>query len=212
MNHLSLFTILSLLVTILSQSPHSLSEKCNPKDKQALLSIKKAFKNDYYFASWEPATDCCDWYIVRCDYTNSRIISLEIFEHNLSGSIPRAVSDLPFLETLVIHTTNISGPVPSNLSQLKNLKYLRLDQNSLSGSIPPSLAQISSLTSLFLGHNKLTGALPKGLASLPALRDLDVSYNRLCGRIPTGGIMQKVDSSSYSNNKCLCGSPLPNCK
>ncbi|KAG6393117.1 hypothetical protein SASPL_147349 [Salvia splendens] len=212
MKHLSPLTILHLLLTILSQSPSSLSEKCHPQDKQALLTIKKAFKNDYYFASWKPDTDCCDWYVAKCDRATNRITSLAIFDYNLSGPIPRALADLPFLDTLVIHTTNISGPIPSELGKLKNLKFLRLDHNSLSGPIPAALGQLKGLASLFLDHNKLTGALPNGLAGLAALRDFDVSYNGLCGRIPTGGALQKVDSSAYSNNKCLCGSPLPNCK
>lgn len=69
-----------------------------------------------------------------------------------------------------------------------------------------------TLEILDLSHNHLYGTLPEGLTSLKNLGFLDVSYNNLCGKTPRGGRLQKIDVSSYSHNKCLCGSPLPKCK
>ncbi|XP_057779506.1 polygalacturonase inhibitor-like [Salvia miltiorrhiza] len=132
--------IVSLLITIiLSQSPVSLSEteRCNPQDKQALLNIKKAFNNAYHFASWRPDTDCCDWYIVMCDRHTNRIISLDIFAANLSGTIPDAVADLPSLKTLTFHKiTNLSGTIPVALTKLTNLEMLTISWTDISGAIP----------------------------------------------------------------------------
>ncbi|KAL5060909.1 hypothetical protein RYX36_032513 [Vicia faba] len=45
-------------------SPVTFSEKCNPQDKKVLLRIKQELNNPYLLASWDPKTDCCDWY---CD-------------------------------------------------------------------------------------------------------------------------------------------------
>ncbi|XP_062168237.1 polygalacturonase inhibitor-like [Alnus glutinosa] len=316
------------LFTLLFSSAHS--ELCNPKDKKVLLQIKAALNNPYLLASWNPATDCCDWYCVTCNSTSHRINSLTIFAGEISGQIPAEVGDLPYLENLEFHKlsnltgpiqpaiaklknlnfltlswTNLSGPVPDFLSKLKNLNSLDLSFNDLSGSIPSSLSLLpnlnglrldrnkltgpipesfgnftkvpdlylshnqltgkipasfakmdfsvidlsrnklegdasvvfgsnkttqivdlsrnllqfdlskvqfpKSLTSLDLNHNNITGSIPVAMTALN-LQFLNVSYNRLCGKIPVGGKLQSFDYSSYFHNRCLCGSPLPNCK
>ncbi|MED6130401.1 hypothetical protein PIB30_000909 [Stylosanthes scabra] len=325
------------LSLILLLSPlFALSERCNPQDKKVLLQIKKDLNNPYLLASWNPDTDCCDWYCVTCDPNTHRINSLVMLssvpETNLSGQIPPAVGDLPYLQTLEFHKlpkligpiqpnianlknlkqltiswTNISGPVPDFLSQLTNLQLIDLSFNSLSGPIPSSLSQLPnlvslrldrnrltgpipdsfgsfkkpgpsiilshnqlsgpipaslgeldpqridlsrnklegdgsvlfgankttqmvdvsrnmlafnlskvefprSLISLDLNHNEIYGSIPVGLTAVDFLQGLNVSYNRLCGEIPQGGKLQSFDVYSYFHNKCLCGSPLPNCK
>ncbi|KAJ8564489.1 hypothetical protein K7X08_000949 [Anisodus acutangulus] len=321
---------LSLFVFLSFPSP-SVSVRCNPEDKRVLLQIKKDLGNPYHLASWDPNTDCCYWYVVGCDRRTNRINSLHVFQANISGQIPAAVGDLPYLETLQFHHitnltgtiqptiakltnlkmlrlsfTNLTGPVPDFLSQLKNLTLLELNYNQLTGTIPPSLSQLPNLLAihldrnkltgqipdsfgkfkgqipdLYLSHNSLTGPVPKSLGelnfstldfsrnnlegdvsflfgknktiqnidlsrnilefdlsklefpdslssldlnhnrifgSLPeGLKDvqlqyLNVSYNRLCGQIPQGGKLQSFDVYSYFHNKCLCGSPLPDCK
>ncbi|XP_057783283.1 polygalacturonase inhibitor-like [Salvia miltiorrhiza] len=211
MMKLSVLTILSLM-SILSQPPLSHSIRCNPQDKQVLLKIKQAFNNAYHFASWNPDTDCCYWYIVKCDRKTNRIIDLNVITANISGPIPDAVADLPFLESLTFHKianltgtlpraltklthlksltiswTNISGPIPSYVSQFKNLTSLDLSFNDLSGPIPASLAQLRGLTGLMLDRNKLTGSIPESFGELPAsLQYLDLSHNQLSGSIPKG--------------------------
>ncbi|KAM7265786.1 hypothetical protein ACFE04_003469 [Oxalis oulophora] len=326
----SLF-LLYVFLLFCSMFSSSLSEKCNPYDKKALLQIKKDFRNPYTLASWDPKTDCCEWYVVKCDLKSHRVVELSAFSGGLSGQIPASIGNLPFLETLTfkkqpymtgpiqpaianlknlkyldISWTNISGPVPEFLTQLTKLNDLVLSFNRLSGSIPSSLSKLPNLRfmdlsrnkftgsipgtfgqfrtkdfSLYLSHNQLSGKIPTSLGksnfgtidvswnklqgdasflfrgtnlwkldasrnqlafslssvkTLPkslryldlshnkisggipqswrsaTLEGLDVSYNNLCGQIPVGGKLQRFDHSSYSNNKCLCGSPLPNCK
>lgn len=326
----TLFLLLSLLLLL---SFTAFSELCNPQDKKVLLQIKKDLNNPYLLASWNPNTDCCDWYTVTCDSKTHRINSLTILssvpETNFSAQIPPSVGLLPYLESLEFHKlpkltgplqpaiaklthlkslriswTNLSGPIPSfltsltnltlldlsfnnltgsipgSLSQLPNLQTLHLDRNHLTGSIPSSFGSFksnlyiylshnnltgtippsfdnlnytvldlsrnklegdasilfgsgktpqtvdlsrnqlsfdlskmefpTSLISLDLNHNKVYGKLPQGLIAVN-LQFFNVSYNRLCGQIPVGGKLQSFDVSSYFHNKCLCGSPLPNC-
>lgn len=64
---------------------------------------------------------------------------------------------------------------------------------------------------LDLRNNRIYGTLPQGLATLKFLHHLNVSFNNLCGEILQGGNLQRFDVSSYVNNMCLCGSPLPAC-
>ncbi|XP_052176486.1 polygalacturonase inhibitor-like [Diospyros lotus] len=205
----SLSLLLFLALTFLSVS-RSASVRCNPKDKKVLFQIKEALGNPYHLASWVPEHDCCDWYCVDCD-SNNRTFSLTIFSGNISGQIPPAVGDLPYLETLVFRKltnltgtippaiakltrlkmlrlswTNLSGPVPSFLSGLKNLNFLDLSFNDLTGSIPPSLSQLPNLDALHLDRNKLTGSIPESFGKfagkVPALY---LSHNQLTGPIPT---------------------------
>lgn len=101
---------LSLLIfSILFYS--SLSDLCNPDDLKALLNMKQAFNNPYVLASWDPNKNCCHWYCVDCD-SNNRIKTLSISYGDLSGPIPVAVGDLPYLERLDLRKlTNLTGPI-----------------------------------------------------------------------------------------------------
>ncbi|GMP63154.1 hypothetical protein CsSME_00024955 [Camellia sinensis var. sinensis] len=210
---MTLFSVLSLsLLVFLSLPSPSLSEPeiCNSEDKKVLLKIKTALNNPYHLASWNPETNCCDWYSVECDEITSRIISLTIFGGNISGQIPAAVGDLPYLQTLVFRKltnltgsipsaitklkhlrtirlswTNLSGPVPSFFTELKNLTFLDLSFNDLTGSIPPELAQLTNLAAIHLDRNKLTGTIPESFGTFTgSVPDLYLSHNQLTGPVP----------------------------
>ncbi|KAF5946756.1 hypothetical protein HYC85_016984 [Camellia sinensis] len=210
---MTLFSVLSLsLLVFLSLPSPSLSEPeiCNSEDKIVLLKIKAALNNPYHLASWNPETNCCDWYSVECDEITSRIISLTIFGGNISGQIPAAVGDLPYLQTLVFRKltnltgsipsaitklkhlrtitlswTNLSGPVPSFFTELKNLTFLDLSFNDLTGSIPPELAQLTNLAAIHLDRNKLTGTIPESFGTFTgSVPDLYLSHNQLTGPVP----------------------------
>ncbi|KAJ0053635.1 hypothetical protein Pint_01351 [Pistacia integerrima] len=176
--------LLSLLIfsTLLHSS---LSDLCNPNDKQVLLKIKKALNNPYILASWNPDTDCCNWYCVACDLTTNRINSLTIFSGDLPGQIPAEVGDLPYLETLEFHKlTNLTGPIQPSIVKLKNLKFLRLSWTYLSGSVPDFLSQLNNLTFLDLSFNNLSGSIPSSLSKLQNLGALHLDRNKLTGPIP----------------------------
>ncbi|GMN25258.1 hypothetical protein TIFTF001_040686 [Ficus carica] len=116
----------------------------------------------------------------------------------------------------------------------KDFTYIDIQENRLEGDVAPlfkstkklQFADLSgnlfkfdlsdvdfpkTLVYLDLSENMIYGALPEGLTELPSLRHFNVSSNRLCGKIPVGGNLQKFNESSYLNNICLCGSPLPSC-
>ncbi|NP_001267615.1 polygalacturonase inhibitor-like precursor [Cucumis sativus] len=174
------FLIFFFFVTISS------AELCNPNDKKVLLKIKKAFNNPYILTSWDPQTDCCHWYCVKCNRTTHRIISLTIFaDDRLTGQIPPEVGDLPFLQTLMLHKLpNLTGPIQPTIAKLRNLVFLDLSWNGLSGEIPDSLSTLKNLFILTLSFNKLTGEIPSSLSELPNLGGLRLDRNQLTGQIP----------------------------
>jgi hypothetical protein len=221
---------LSLLISSTLLSLSLSKELCNPQDKQVLLQIKKDFGDPYLLASWKSDTDCCtDWYQVECDSTTNRIISLTVFAGNLSGQIPAAVGDLPYLQNLVfrkltditgpvqpaiaklVHLTslrldwlNLTGTVPDFLSQLKNLTYLDLSFNGFSGSIPSSLALLPNLGALHLDRNKLTGSIPESFGTFKgSVPDLYLSHNQLTGEIPASLGNMDFSVIDLSRNKLV---------
>nr|ADQ38901.1 polygalacturonase-inhibitor protein [Musa AAB Group] len=176
---LSLFFFLSLCI-----SP-SLSDLCNPNDKRVLLNFKKALNNPYVLASWNPKTDCCDWYCVQCHSKTNRIHSLTIFAGDLPGKIPAAVGDLPYLETLTLRKLpSLSGPIQPAIAKLKNLKYVTISWTNISGPIPDFLSQLTKLSSLDLSFNSLSGSIPSSLSKLPNLDSVHLDRNKLTGPIP----------------------------
>lgn len=203
-------------------------EKCNPQDKKVLLRIKAALNNPYHLASWNPGMDCCDWYALNCDFKPPyRVIELTIFSGNISGQIPDAVGDLPYLQNLVFRKltnltgqipraitkltrlkmlrlswTNLSGPVPAFLSELKNLTFLDLSFNDLTGSIPPELSQLQNLDAIHLDRNKLTGTIPESFGNFKGKTpDLYLSHNQLSGPVPRSLGNNFTYQLDFSRNK-----------
>lgn len=201
----SLLSILCIALIFSTFMVHpSFSELCNPQDKKVLLQIKQAFNNPYVLTSWNPDTDCCDWYCVSCHLTTHRIISLTILTDNFPGQIPSEVGDLSLLESLQFHKLpNLTGPIPPAIAKLRNLKSLRISWTGISGSVPSFLAQLKNLTFLDLAFNSLTGSIPASLSLLPNLDALHLDRNELTGRIPDsfGEFRGKVPSLYLSHNQ-----------
>ena len=122
----------------------------------------------------------------------TNLVTLELFNINVSGSIPPELGQLTSLTRLDLHwNDNLSGSIPPELGQLTSLTYLSIEagvlgSGKLSGSIPPELGQLTSLTLLDLNGHQLSGSIPPELGQLTSLAnaDLILRYNRLTGCIP----------------------------
>ncbi|XWS26292.1 hypothetical protein CRYUN_Cryun26dG0019400 [Craigia yunnanensis] len=156
----------------------------------------------------------------------SELQYLDIASANLSGSIPRQLSNLTKLQSLflfrnqltglvprefsrILHLTNldlsdnlISGPIPESFAELKNLRLLSLMYNEMNGTVPEGIVELPSLDTLFIWNNFFTGSLPRNLGRNSKLRWLDVSTNSFNGSIPPD-----ICAGDLSRNRFTGGIP-----
>ncbi|XXG83604.1 hypothetical protein AAC387_Pa10g1324 [Persea americana] len=112
--------------------------------------------------------------------------------------------------TMDISRNNLSGQIPRELTNLYGLRSLNLSGNHLEGKIPENIGSLQQLESLGLSQNHLSGTIPASISNLTSLNSLNLSNNNLSGRIPSGNQLQTlIDPSIYTGNNDLCGPPLP---
>jgi len=162
------------------------------------------------------------------------LVGITFDGNRISGAIPDSYGSFSALFTsMTISRNRLTGRIPPTFANL-NLAFVDLSRNMLEGdasvlfgsdkntqkillaknSLAFDLGKVGlskNLNGLDLRNNRIYGTLPQGLTQLKFLHSLNVSFNNLCGQIPQGGNLQRFDASSYANNKCLCGSPLPAC-
>nr|CAD1826664.1 unnamed protein product [Ananas comosus var. bracteatus] len=180
-----LFFTWVVLCSLVSSSTGLLTTKGVNYEVQALMGIKASLKDPHgAMKNWDQdSVDPCSWTMVTCSPANL-VVSLEIANANLSGSLSPSIGNLTNLETLFLENNNISGQIPQEIGRLRKLKTLDLSNNHLTGEIPLSLGQLESLQYLRLNNNSLSGAFPFSSSNFPQLFFLDLSYNNLSGSIP----------------------------
>lgn len=162
------------------------------------------------------------------------LLSLRLDRNKLTGPIPPSFGFFKSSPDLLLSHNQLSGRIPESLAN-QDPTRIELQRNKLEGdaymlfgsnkttqrvdisrnSLGFDVGKVefpTSLIALDVNHNMIYGKLPEGLKAVDFLQMFNVSYNRMCGQIPQGGRLQRFDISSYFHNKCLCGSPLPNCK
>nr|XP_017226251.1 PREDICTED: LRR receptor-like serine/threonine-protein kinase GSO2 [Daucus carota subsp. sativus]XP_017226252.1 PREDICTED: LRR receptor-like serine/threonine-protein kinase GSO2 [Daucus carota subsp. sativus] len=118
-------------------------------------------------------------------------------------------STLDFLYSIDLSNNNISGEIPKELTNLHGLLSLNIAGNRLSGRIPDTIGKLDKLEFLDLSRNELAGHIPQSLSNLSFLSHLNLSFNDFSGRIPTGNQLRTLDDPSiYVGNNQLCGPPI----
>ncbi|KAK4374867.1 hypothetical protein RND71_005544 [Anisodus tanguticus] len=126
---------------------------------------------------------------------------------SISGEFP------PFgrcksLLVLELSMNNVSGIIPRSISNCQNLVCLDLANNNLSGQIPVELASLPGIRVVDLSHNSFSGSIPAKFGSSSSLQLLNVSFNNLSGWIPS----KVMDSSAFWGNPKLCGRSFRPCR
>ncbi|XP_056161989.1 probable leucine-rich repeat receptor-like protein kinase At1g35710 [Syzygium oleosum] len=114
----------------------------------------------------------------------SKLNSLDLCGNELSGDIPPSIGMLESLHSLSLCANNLSGHILQEIGRLDSLLKLDLSINALTGSIPASLGNLSSLNYLYLWKNQLSGFIPISLGKLGNLIEFDISQNNISGSIP----------------------------
>ena len=131
-----------------------------------------------------------------------RVISLDLNDNGLRGTIPSVLGTLSGLKSLDLSENELSGPIPPTLANITTLEELNLTHNELSGAIPAELGALTNLRSLFLWDNRLRGEIPSELGDLTNLTMLDLADNRLTGIVPLQlGKLTNLDELYLSGNR-----------
>jgi hypothetical protein len=154
----------------------------------------------------------CKFVGVSCwNDRENRIISLELRDMKLSGSVPESLKYCGSLQNLDLSLNDLNGTIPPKTCDwVPFLVTLDLSNNGFHGSIPPELSKCQYLNSLTLSDNKLSGTIPYELSSLGRLSKFSVKNNDLTGRIPPTFDV-RFDKENFAGNDGLCGGPLGKC-
>ena len=101
-------------------------------DCQTLLAVREQLAGTATL-NWNADVAISSWDGVTTDGTPSRVTQLNLYDNELSGSIPRALGNLSNLTRLSLSHNDLTGSIPSELGSLSNLNYLYLSHLQKSG-------------------------------------------------------------------------------
>lgn len=152
-------------------------------DFEALISLKKGFEyTDPLLNSWDNSSNpsvICSWVGIKC--LNGRVISLDLSNMNLYGSISPVLSTLDSLTDLNLAGNNFSGNI--EIKNLSNLRFLNISNNQYGGGLNWNYSNLENLEIFDAYNNNFTASLPM-ISSLRNLRHLDLGGNYFFGEIP----------------------------
>lgn len=152
---------------------------CNIPDTedQALLDFYESTNGSSWTdnTNWSTDTTVCEWFGIGVGrFSNlpsgeGDLLSIELENNGLSGTLPEIFDALDNLGTLVLRNNNISGKLPSNWGSSSNISFIDLSNNNFSGAIPATFFSIYNyIDRIDLTDNQLSGKI-----EFPNLDDLD---------------------------------------
>ncbi|CAI9265079.1 unnamed protein product [Lactuca saligna] len=189
---LSLFVI---IITLCLSIPSSVST-----DFDALVTLKQGFDSiPFALDTWNSSnpTSVCSWVGIKCSH--NRVISLDLSNMRIHGSVSPVISSLVTLTELSLDGNNFTGEI--NLSNLTSLRFLNISNNAFSGGLEWNYANLQNLEVLDAYNNNLSFPLPTGITSLKKLKYLDLGGNFFYGKIPESyGRMVSLEYLSLAGN------------
>ncbi|KAJ0237938.1 Leucine-rich repeat-containing protein [Hirschfeldia incana] len=151
----------------------------------ALIEIKNSLIDPHgVLVNWDnAAVDPCSWDLITCS-PDGFVLSIGAANQSFSGTLASSISNLTYLETVLLQNNYITGNIPPQIGKLMKLKTLDLSNNNFSGPIPSTLSYPTFFQYLRLNNNSLTGTIPTSVANMNRLILLDLSYNNLSGPVP----------------------------
>ena len=173
------------IVGVLFASRETVSAQTATADKAALTALYNATGGADWTdnTNWLSNESLGDWHGVDTN-DDGRVTDLDLYNNNLTGSIPTQLGNLSELEVLHLNHNKLTGSIPTEIGNLSNLTELWLQSNRLSGSIPTEIGNLSNLKVLYLNVNQLSDSIPAELGNLSSLKMLLLDQNQLSGSIP----------------------------
>ena len=174
---------------------------CHDDESFALLQFKESFIINQSassavsaypkVSSWKlESDDCCSWDGVGCDKDTGHVISLDLSNSCLYGTINSSSSlfRLVNLQRLILSFNDFNqSRIPVGIRELSNITYLDLRGSGFAGQIPAEIFQLSKLVYLDLELNLLKLQNP-GLQSLvekfPNMEELYLTQVDISSTVP----------------------------
>mmetsp|Transcript_18145 Transcript_18145/g.30063 ORF Transcript_18145/g.30063 Transcript_18145/m.30063 type:complete len:763 (-) Transcript_18145:75-2363(-) len=138
---------------------------------------------------------------VVCDGEDGRIVSLNIPQNNLVGTLMTELGLLSNLDFLALNHNVLGGTIPKELGDLTKLSYMALHYNELKGKLPTWIENFESLRVLGLGDNRLSGSIPTEWSSLAKVRTLGLDNNMLTGNLTPLAGYSALERAYLEENK-----------
>ncbi|XP_022726374.1 leucine-rich repeat receptor-like serine/threonine-protein kinase BAM3 [Durio zibethinus] len=181
-------------------SSHNLSLR---KQASILVSLKQEFKSSTPLATWNVSNylSLCSWTGIQCDVSNRSVVSLDISNSNISGSLSPVITQLPSLAYLSVPGNSFSGEFPQEIHKLTKLQFLNISSNMFSGELNWEFSKMKELVALDAYDNNFNGSLPLGVTQLPKLTHLNFGGNYFSGEIPKAyGSLEQLKHLSLAGN------------
>lgn len=204
---LFLYALLAFLASpssSLQVSSHNPSHLSLRRQASILVSLKQAFEySSPLLNSWNASnsSSLCFWTGIQCDQNGKSVVSLDISNLNLSGSLSPAITQLHTLRNISVSGNGFSGVFPPQIHKLARLQCLNISNNHFNGSLNWDFSQLKDLLVLNAYDNDFSGSLLLGLTQLPKLKHLDLGGNYFSGNIPPSyGSMEQLNYFSLAGN------------
>ncbi|GMJ08570.1 hypothetical protein like AT5G37450 [Hibiscus trionum] len=140
--------------------------------------------------------------------TNMTVLNF-MWNGNITGSIPKEISNIKTLKFLLLSGNQLSGPLADELGFLPNLLMFQVDWNQITGSLPKTFVNLTKCRHFHMNNNSISGQLPSELYSMPALIHFLVDSNNLTGYLPPEySLMPNLKILQLDNNN-FGGTEIP---
>lgn len=172
----------------------------NEADSLALIALYNSTDGDNWTESWDLDENVFFWEGVVIS-SAGRVLSVDLIENNLIGTIPSEIGNLTALRNLDVSLNQISGSLPSEIGDLVALEIMGFEFNTIAGNLPPEIGNLTSLEQINFDGNSLSGSLPPEMGALTALTDISFASNNFTGPIPPEfGSMSSLERLTINDN------------
>ena len=143
-------------------------------------------------------------------HLSSVVPSIDVFNNNLSGSLPNELGNAALLQIFHAKDNAITGTIPAGIGALSFLTWLDLSKNRLTGTIPEDFAQSTSIADFRLGGNKLYDNVPRGLCNNPKINGGATKQHGCDGVICRTGTKSEEGHATFDRACAKCPEGMSN--